>query len=141
MLNAIVGGRVFPGKHHLVKFNVRESGSLYHLDYRASDGTGISVDAQDEGVFEQTSVFGSLENASAFFEKGSVGYSPNAQKFEGMELRTLNWRVSPLTVTQVRSSFFENEALFPKGSVQFDNALLMRAIEHEWRSVGDKRAC
>lgn len=141
MLNAMVGGRIFPGKHHLVKFNVKESGSLYHVDYKASDNTGISVDAEDKGIFDQGSIFGSLKNASAFFEKGSVGYSPNAQKLEGMELRTLNWLVSPLTVTQVRSSFFENEALFPKGSARFDNALLMRSIEHEWHSVGDMQAC
>jgi len=32
-------------------------------------------------------------------------------------------------------SFFENEKIFPKGSVKFDNALLMKSIEHEWKSL------
>lgn len=141
MLNALAGGRVFPGKHYLAKFNVKESGNLYHVDYKASDQAGISVDAEDKGIFDQHSIFENLANASAFFEQGSVGYSPSGQKFEGMKLKTLNWLVSPLTVTQARSSFFENEALFPKGSVQFDNALLMKAIEHEWHNVRDKQAC
>ena len=36
--------------------------------------------------------------------------------------------------------FFEDENLFPKGSVTFDNALLMTHIEHEWHSVEDKFA-
>ncbi len=34
--------------------------------------------------------------------------------------------------------FFDNENDFPKGSVQFDNALLMTNVEHEWHSVEDK---
>lgn len=35
----------------------------------------------------------------------------------------------------IKSSYFENEAMFPKGSVHFDNALLMTNIEHEWKSM------
>lgn len=42
-----------------------------------------------------------------------------------------------LEVERVHSSFFENEQIFPKGSVIFDNALLMKDIEHEW--IGLKR--
>jgi hypothetical protein len=42
--------------------------------------------------------------------------------------------VRPLDVLKVSSSFFGNEKLFPKGSVTFDNALLMTNIEHEWNS-------
>jgi len=36
----------------------------------------------------------------------------------------------------VESSFFEDRALFPPGSVEFDCALLMRGIEHEWHGRG-----
>ena len=31
---------------------------------------------------------------------------------------------------------FEDRALFPPGSVEFDCALLMRGIEHEWQGRG-----
>jgi len=41
-------------------------------------------------------------------------------------------------VTNVHSSFYENENVFPKGSVQFDNALLMTSVEHEWKSLQNK---
>jgi len=41
-------------------------------------------------------------------------------------------------VLNVKSGFYENEAVFPKGSIQFDNALLMTGVEHEWKSLKDK---
>jgi hypothetical protein len=37
----------------------------------------------------------------------------------------------------VTSSFFEDSALFPKGSIEFDCALLMCGIEHEWHGRSD----
>ena len=53
----------------------------------------------------------------------------------------MNWKVRPLNITSVNSSFFENEDVFPKGAVQFDNARLMTEIEHEWHSVEQKSNC
>ncbi|MBV4360591.1 DUF2071 domain-containing protein [Pinibacter aurantiacus] len=136
--NTIVGGRIFPGTHHLAKFNVVETGENFHIDFTSSDDTQISIDATKTSQFNKKSIFGSLENASDFFEKGELGYSPNKKKFDGLKLQAYNWQVSALDVTNVQSSFFENEKLFPKGSIQFDNALLMTKIEHEWHSVAGK---
>ena len=70
---------------------------------------------------------------------GSLGYSatPDPSRFQGLELRCLGWRVEPLEVEEVRSSFFEDESYFPKGSIEFDCALLMRGIEHEWHGRAD----
>lgn len=137
-LNAWVGGRLFPGKHDLAKFNVTEKDGDYHIDFKSSDFTEISVDAKETEVFNTDSVFGNLQNASDFFEKGDLGYSPNEEKLEGLRLDAYEWKVTPLKVFNVKSSFFEDEKLFPKGSVQFDNALLMKNIEHEWNSVNMK---
>ena len=69
---------------------------------------------------------------SSFFENGSVGYSPDKDNYEGLELKAYNWEVSLLDVESVQSSFFEDKEIFPEGSVKFDNALLMKNIEHEW---------
>jgi len=137
-LNTIVGGRLFPGKHHLAKFNVTETNENYHIDFTSSDETQISIDAKEVKTFDTNSVFETLENVSNFFEKGEVGYSPNGKKFDGLKLEVYNWKVKPLEVSNVKSSFFENETIFPKGSVKFDNALLMTKVEHEWHSVTDK---
>lgn len=137
-LNTILGGRIFPGKHYLAKFNVKEGDGKYHVAFTSSDNTSICIDAKETNYFEPSSIFQTLENVSDFFEKGAVGYSPNGNKYEGLKLQTYKWQVRPLEVTSVHSSFYENEKLFPNGSVQFDNALLMTRVEHEWKSMPDK---
>ncbi|TKC06951.1 DUF2071 domain-containing protein [Pedobacter frigoris] len=136
--NALVGGRLFPGKHYQAKFNVAEKDGHYHIDFKSSDDTSISIDATETTSFNDQSIFGTLDSASAFFEAGDLGYSPNKTKFEGLRLKAYKWEVRPLEVTKVSSSFFENEEFFPKYSVTFDNALLMTNIEHEWESETDK---
>jgi hypothetical protein len=134
-LNTILGGRIFPGKHYLAKFNVKEGDGNYHIDFTSSDNTSISIDAKDSGRFDPNSIFETLDNVSDFFEKGAVGYSPNGNRYEGLKLQAYTWQMRPLEVTNVHSSFYENEEVFPKGSVQFDNAVLMTKIEHEWKSM------
>lgn len=136
-LNAIAGGNVFPGIHHLADFKVVEKERRYEVAFTSEDGTYLSIKAQESLHWPETSIFDDLSCASSFFEKGSCGYSPtrNGKGFDGLELRTYNWKVSPLTVQEVRSNFFEDETYFPKGSVQFDHALLMKDIHHEWRGL------
>lgn len=134
-LNALVSGRVFPGKHYFAKFNVIEENDNYHLDFTSSDDTRIEINAKKAVEFNSNSIFETLDEVSKFFENGSVGYSPNGNNFEGLKLETYNWEVEPLEVSHVKSSFFEDETIFPKGSVQFDNAILMTNIEHEWKSL------
>ncbi len=138
LLNTLVGGRIFPGKHYLAKFNVEETNNRYQVGFTSSDQTSISIDAKETDTFTPHSIFESLEKVSDFFKKGAVGYSPNKSIFEGMELYTNEWKVKALEVSYVQSSFFEDETLFPKGSVTFDNALLMTNIKHEWRSIKNK---
>jgi len=137
-LNTILGGRIFPGKHYLAKFNVKEANGNYHIDFTSSDDTSISIDAKETENFPSNSIFETLENVSDFFEKGAVGYSPNRNKYEGLKLQAYTWQVRPLEVQNVHSSFYANEEVFSKGSIQFDNALLMTRVEHEWKSMKDK---
>ena len=139
LLNTLVGGRLFPGRHYLAKFNVAESDGNYHVDFTSSDNTRISIDAKESSELPGRSIFNDLAFASDFFERGAIGYSPNGNKFEGMELYTFQWQVRPLEVKQVTSSFFEDESIFPKGSIVFDHALLMTKLEHEWHDMGQMR--
>ncbi|SHE81543.1 DUF2071 domain-containing protein [Pedobacter caeni] len=134
-LNTIVGGWLFPGVHHLAKFNVEEANGQYHIDFVSADQTGVSIDAKEVELLTENSIFQTLDEASLFFEKGSLGYSPNKKQFDGLKLQTYRWEMRALEVSQVSSSFFEDQHLFPKGSVVFDHALLMTEIEHEWHSV------
>jgi len=132
--NTLVGGRLFPGKHYYAKFNVKEGNGNYHINFKSSDNTETLIDAVESKIFNDNSIFETLHNASNFFKSGELGYSPNKDKFDGLKLNTYNWEVQPLAVIDIKSSFFENEAVFPKGSVKFDNALLLTNIEHEWKS-------
>ncbi len=137
-INSFVGGRIFPGRHFHAEFNVKEEYGHYFVAFKSSDGTTIAINAEKTRDFNPDSIFRTLENASSFFQMGAVGYSPSGNKFEGLELKTNSWKVEPMSVSKVQSSFFEDESFFPKGSVQFDNALLMTQIEHEWHSVKQK---
>ncbi|MBC7627731.1 DUF2071 domain-containing protein [Ferruginibacter sp.] len=138
LLNSLAGGRIFPGLHYHAAFTVKEENGHYQIAFKSSDGTTISIDAKKSDHFNPNSIFQNLATASAFFEGGAVGYSPDGDKFEGLQLSINNWKVEALEVTAVESSFFENENIFPKGSVIFDNALLMTQIKHEWHSIGQK---
>lgn len=133
-LNHWAGGRIFPGVHHRAKFDVQESENNYKLNIVSDDNNIISISAMQTKDFSATSIFQNLETASEFFKTGSIGFSPNKSGYDGLELKTLSWQVEPLFVDNVKSSFFENEKVFPKGSVHFDNALLMRNIKHKWNS-------
>lgn len=135
-LNSLAGGRLFPGIHHRADFSVNENDGHYNIEFKSQDGTALSIKAQETTEWNKLSVFDDLNCASDFFKHGSVGYSPNkiSETFDGLELRTKNWAVTPLTVSKVTSTFFENKSIFPAGSIAFDNALLMKNIDHEWRS-------
>ena len=136
-LNCLAGGRIFPGVHHFADFTVDERDGNYSVEFKSDDNTYLSIKAQETKDWNADSIFEDLNCASCFFEQGAIGYSPDTSgdSFDGLELKTYKWEVTPLNVKEVHSSFFENEDVFPPGSVKFDNALLMKNIEHEWKSL------
>lgn len=135
-LNHLLGGRVFPGVHHRARFDVWESENRFRVGFASADGTDrVKFAGRVTNEWQAESVFGSLAEASAFFEQGCCGWSPTlaGDGFEGMGLTCHEWRMEPLVAERVESSFFQNRRIFPAGSVEFDSALLMRGITHEWR--------
>jgi hypothetical protein len=131
-LNSLAGGTIFPGIHHLAKFSVNENDGTYKVSFVNDDKTSLSIRAKETEKWNKESVFNNLDCVSDFFEQGSVSYSPYKNNFDGLELKAKNWKVSLLEAESVQSSFFEDETIFPRGSVKFDNALLMKHIDHEW---------
>lgn len=109
LINNIVGGRIFPGEHCLAKFNVEESNGNYAISFKSSDNTSIAIEAKKTNSFNSNSIFQNLSAVSDFFENGRIGYSPNGKtKFDGMWLKTNQWKVEALEVKSVVSSFFAN---------------------------------
>ena len=135
-LQTLVGGRGFPGVHHRANFEVAESENDFRLWMNSrDDATSVELHARGATQLPAGSVFKSLGEASEFFARGAVGYSATDMPgcCDGLELFTEAWRAKPLEVLTVKSSFFDDERIFPRGSVEFDCALLMGNIPHEWR--------
>jgi hypothetical protein len=140
LINHFAGGRLFPGEHHYANFQVEDSDGRIKLEMNSKDGV-IAVEFRGKVVagLPTSSKFPTLAAASSFFELGALGYSAtkDVRRLDGITLKTKTWRVEPLEVEHVCSSFFADEKLFPKESVAFDCALLMRDIRHEWQSEPD----
>lgn len=139
----LAGGRIFPGQHHLASFQVRTSQDEIEFQMLSRDRqVEVRLSGKVSGELPSSSCFASLDEASAFFQSGSKGYSVrhNAEGLDGLVLHTESWNVEALDVAQASSSFYNDQALFPMGSVLFDHALLMRNIEHEWHSTPEPLA-
>jgi hypothetical protein len=138
-LNALAGGRIFPGVHHFSRFTVSDAKGRISLRVQARDIAEplVDIEVSETDAFPETSIFGSLDVSSKFFEAGCMGYSarPDSCIMDGLILQVKQWQVTPLIVHHIRSAYFDDRALFPQGSIDFDHALLMRDIPHEWHSL------
>ncbi|MGO9204442.1 MAG: hypothetical protein ACLQM8_28305 [Limisphaerales bacterium] len=47
------------------------------------------------------------------------------------------WSNYSRSVTEVLSSYFADRQRFPEGAIEFDHALLMRNLKHEWHQADD----
>ncbi len=140
LVNRLAGGRFFPGEHHRAEFQVSDDGRRVALQMASEDGnTRVEVAGYAAEELAESSIFRSVEEASAFFESGSLGYSStrDGTYLDGLVLQTQSWTVTPFEVDRVRSSYFEDRGRFPEGSIEFDCALVMRNIPHVWRSAPD----
>jgi hypothetical protein len=135
-LAAWAGTRYFPGRHYQGQFQVQETSERFQIAFQSSH-LNMSVDARVADTFAGSKVFSSLDEASTFFRDGADGYSESLQpgKFDVVELRVFDWKVSPLTVEQVTCDFFSDVSRFPRGTAEFDNALLMRGLRNEFHNL------
>jgi len=135
-LNALAGGRIFPGAHHLSDFDISDKNGSISMQIQAKDYASplVAFTADETDHFPKDSVFDSLCDSSDFFEAGCIGYSPqpNSCHLEGLQLRAQKWEVSPLAVDSIQSAYFDDQSIFPEDSITFDHALLMRDIPHDW---------
>jgi uncharacterized protein YqjF (DUF2071 family) len=139
-LNLLMGGRVFPGEHHESTFAVQENGGDISIKMQSVDeAVTVALEGRISDQLPSTSIFSSLAEASSFFEGGAVGYSVTSDedRLDGLRLKTSEWRVEPLAVTRVYSTYFSDDTKFPKQSAEFDHALIMRNVAHEWHTVDD----
>jgi hypothetical protein len=133
-LPALVGGRLFPGVHGRARFTVRDAPDELRVAYVTSDGLEVSAIATTAEPWASR-VFETPADASAFFEAGDRGWSPDRHgDLEGIAMSTTAWVAEPVDI-DAHASFYDDPARFPAGSIELDNALLMRDIPVTWRRI------
>ena len=134
----MLGGRVFPGAHHFARFTTGEANGTLSVAFASRDESArAAVMVEPVADLPESALFSSTESASRFFERGSSGYSTarRPDQLDGLMLTTKKWHVEAARVVSARSSFFEDERLFPRGSATLDCALLMREVPVEWHTL------
>jgi len=135
LVNQVAGGVVFPSVLHHARFVVAEQDDSFAVQVDSDDGeTHIAFEARLASQLPTDSIFTSLDEASAFFEQGSLGLSATrtANTLDSVEIHCATWHVDPLEVARVYTNYFDDPQRFPSGTAQLDCALIMRAIPHEW---------
>lgn len=124
-----VGGRLFPGVHHRARVDIQETPDRLSVRLTAP-GTTVAADVliTDDWF---SSLFPTLEDASEFFRRGNVGWSPtrNGRALQGLQLRTHAWRVIAGVPLHIASSYFD---ALPRGTATLDSILVMRDIPIQW---------
>ena len=139
-LNSLAGGTLFPGEHNRADFTVNETGDRIDFSMKSRDE---EVKVEFNGTYAddlpKDSIFEKLEDSSEFFRGGALGYSvTRGQKhLDGITLETKEWKVRPLDVEHVVSTYYGDKSVFPEGTIEFDHALIMQDVEHEWHAAPD----
>ena len=106
---------------------MEDDGDKIDFEMKSKDGeVTVQVRGCTANLMSHISSFREVADASAFFERGSIGYSAtsDANRLDGIQLRTKTWKVAPLRVEHAYSSFFADEKKFPKDTAAFDCALI-----------------
>lgn len=136
-LTVLLGGRLFPGAHQPARFSVRETEADLQVAFTSRDRrVEVDVHVSIEQSLDRSQLFANVDEASRFFERGSVGFSPSRdeRRLEAVGLTTHAWRVEPCRVLHARSTFFEDKR-FGDGAARLDSALVMRKVPVVWDAL------
>lgn len=121
----LFGGRLFPGVHRKARFRIAEDRNRYAVEMTAG-GHSLAADVEVGGDWSST-VFASVDEASAFYRAGRVGWSlaHDGESVEPVALTADTWRIEAARLHSLRSSFFD---ALPEGSAVFDSVVVMRDL-------------
>lgn len=143
LLAVRLGGVVFPGVNRDAEFRIDErrdaDDESLEMQVLTADGAADVSFRMSAAEWKWTLLFPRFADVCGFFERGDCGFSCalRGDALEGLCMRTLKWEMSPVQVQGLRSAFYENEKMFPRGSAGFDSAVVMRGIPHEWHRIAE----
>lgn len=131
LIPVLAGGRLFPGVQKRARFTLNETLTRFEVKMSAP-GIDVEVDVELGGGWSST-LFPTVEAASAFHEHGAIGWSPkrNGNGVEPLELTSKEWAVESGEVRSIHSSFFDS---LPAGSAVLDSVVIMRDIPFFWET-------
>jgi hypothetical protein len=138
VVNAVIGGRLFPGEQHRARFDVLETASDLRVAFAGADqATRVDVHVRTTPGWPPSELFTDISAASEFFRRGGDGFSAtgDGRRLDGLQLQTDAWRVEPVEIVTARSSFFDDRSRFPDGTATIDCALLMRGVPVRWNPL------
>jgi hypothetical protein len=129
LLPVLGGGRLFPGVQRRAKFSLNETDDRFIVAMTSPEVT-VEVDVEVANAWS-SELFATVEDASAFHERGSVGWSPrrDGRGVESLELTSTQWKAEGAVVHSIHSSFFD---ALPRDSATLDSALVMRDLPFFW---------
>jgi hypothetical protein len=132
-ITAAAGGKAFPGSYRLARFEVDEPAGQVRINVTSRDGQvqlAVTAAPADALISE---LFKTLDDAVGFFRRGALGFSPSAHAgcLDGVRLQSASWAAQPMRA-EIRSSLFDDTALFPPGTSSLDSALVMRNVSARW---------
>jgi hypothetical protein len=130
---ALLGGRLIEGELLHARFEVHDTVSRLCIDVEGRGGLQVHVSAHAADA-SRSSLFGTVEEESLFYQDACTAYSPNRRRkvIEAVELESERWTGTPMEVGHFCSSVFDDTAIFPRGSWTLDSAMLVRNIRAEW---------
>lgn len=133
-LNKVLSSaRLFPAKFEHAYFQFEETSGQFRVSVIAGKYE-LHFEASETDNVEVKSILGSFQEVSNFHRDAKISYTPASETgtFDGLYLKTPAWRSMPLNMKSL--SFNYVEKLFP--GAEFDSALLMRNVKHEWHYIG-----
>jgi hypothetical protein len=129
------GSRVFPGQFGRATFEIE--GHEMGWDIRAK-GPEMEVDLSLSltATLPEGSLFRDMDEATAFFESGALGWSEGSRGLEGMSVEFEGWNLRPLKIHRAQASFFDDAQRFPAEKIALDSAFVMEHLPLRWRDAG-----
>lgn len=119
-----VGGRLFGADGRHARFEVSETPCQVRAIMQSDDGAvHIDVEAGVSSGLPRSSVFATASDAAAVFLQD--------RRIASLRSEHVQSEAETLRVTRLGSSYFDDTARFPSGSVELDSAVILRGVRRE----------
>jgi len=137
-LTARLGGLLFPGTFRDAEFQITETNLSLRMAVLTEDGAAdVAFRCTFGEEWKWTLLFSRLNDVCSFFQRADCGFNTTLRgdAFEGQQLVQHNWEVAPVAIADLHASYFADEQRFPRGSVGFDSAVILRGVPHYWQAL------